>query len=164
MRTTRGAYPVLYPAGEKFPIGGSKVLRSDPNDQVTLVGAGVTVHECIAAWEALAKDGIHVRIIDLYSVKPVDVDTLIDAVAHTQGRILVAEDHHPQGGIGSAVLAALASAAVSPTVVQTVSQLRFVHLAVRSLPGSGTPQELLAAAGIDAHHIEEAVRTLLSAS
>lgn len=168
MRTTRGAYPVLYPAGEKFPIGGSKVLRSDPNDQVTLVGAGVTVHECLAAWESLAKDGIHVRIIDLYSVKPVDVDTLTDAVAHTQGRILVAEDHHPQGGIGSAVLAALASAAASPIVVQavspTASPLRFVHLAVRSLPGSGTPQELLAAAGIDAHHIEEAVRTLLSQS
>ena len=153
MRTTRGAYPVLYDAGETFAIGGAKVLRSSPDDAVTLIGAVVTLHACLAAAERLAADGIRARVIDLYSVKPIDTAALTAAVAVTDGRLVVAEDHHPEGGIGSAVTAALLE-----TWPRT---LRFAHLAVRELPGSGTSEELLAAAGIDAGHIEAAARDLL---
>jgi transketolase len=156
LRTTRGAYPVIYPTGEAFPIGGSKVLRSGPDDAVTLIGAGVTLHACLEAAERLAGDGIQARVIDVYSVKPIDAETLAAAVAATNGRLIVAEDHHPAGGLGSAVTDALLEAGP-----QT---LRVTHLAVREMPGSGTSQELLAAAGIDAGHIEAAARDLLRAS
>jgi transketolase len=152
MRTTRGSYPVLYESGESFPIGGSKVLRSGPDDAVTLIGAGVTLYECLTAADRLAEDGIHARVIDLYSIKPVDTETLTAAVAATSGRLVVAEDHHPEGGICSAVTGALLEAGE-----QT---LRVAHLAVREMPGSGTGQELLAAAGIDAEHIAAAARDL----
>ncbi|MGH3154572.1 MAG: transketolase, partial [Streptosporangiaceae bacterium] len=109
LRTTRGAYPVLYDAGESFPVGGSKVLRSSDRDEVTLIGAGVTLHECLAAADQLAEMSISARVIDLYSVKPVDVDTLTAAAAATGGRLVIAEDHHPEGGLGAAVLDALTS-------------------------------------------------------
>ena len=102
--TTRGAYPVLYDAGETFPVGGSKVLRESGDDQVTLIGAGVTLHQCLAAADTLAADGISARVIDLYSVKPADTATLTAAAAATGGRLVVAEDHHPEGGLGSAVV------------------------------------------------------------
>src|SRR4029077_21109956 len=100
MRTTRGAYPVLYDAAETFPVGGAKVLRSAGDDQVTLIGAGVTLHECLAAADLLAEDGISARVIDLYSVKPVDTETLTAAAAATSGRLVLVEDHHPEGGLG----------------------------------------------------------------
>jgi len=154
MRTTRGAYPTIYASGTDFPIGGSKVLRSSPDDAVTLIGAGVTLHACLAAYERLATGGIRARVIDLYSVKPADTETLIAAATATHGRLVVAEDHHPEGGLGSAVTDALLAAGP-----QT---LRVAHLAVRELPGSGTSEELLAAAGLDAAHIEQAARDLLS--
>jgi transketolase len=153
MRTTRGGYPGLYDSSEDFPIGGSKVLRSGQDDAVTLVGAGVSVHECLAAASRLADDGIPARVIDLYSVKPVDAATLREAVATTGGRIVVAEDHHPEGGLGSAVSDALLSSGVEG--------IRLAHLAVRELPGSGTTADLLGAAGIDAEHIEAAARSLI---
>ncbi len=153
LRTTRGAYPVLYDSAETFPVGGSKVLRSDRGDAVTLIGAGVTLHACLAAADRLAGDGIQARVIDLYSVKPIDTGTLVAAAAATGGRLVVAEDHSPAGGLGSAVADALLGAGVQG--------LRFTHLSVRDLPGSGTSQELLAAAGIDAPHIEAAARALL---
>jgi transketolase len=153
MRTTRGAYPVIYESGESFPVGGAKVLRSSPEDQVTLIGAGVTLHACLAAAERLAGDGIRARVIDAYSVKPIDTEMLAQAAATTNGRLVVAEDHHPEGGLGSAVTAALLD--IGP---QT---LRVTHLAVREMPGSGTGEELMAAAGIDAAHIDEAARDLL---
>ncbi len=155
IRTTRGSYPVLYEATETFPVGGSKVLRSSPEDAVTLVGAGVTLHACLAAAQSLATDGIQARVIDLYSVKPVDTETLFAAAAVTNGRIVVAEDHHPEGGIGSAVAEALLDAGP-----QT---LWLTHLAVRNMPGSGTGAELMAEAGIDARAIEAAARDLLNA-
>jgi transketolase len=154
LRTTRGAYPVLYDSAETFPIGGSKVLRSGPADAVTLAGAGVTLHACLAAADALAGDGIAARVIDLYSVKPIDTGTLVAAAAATEGRLVVAEDHSPAGGLGSAVADALLGAGVQA--------LRISHLSVRDMPGSGTGQELLASAGIDARHIEAAARGLLS--
>jgi transketolase len=153
LRTTRGAYPVLYGADEDFMVGGSKVLRSDHADAVTLIGAGVTVHECLAAADRLASDGIHARVIDAYSVKPIDVATLIEAATATGGRIVVAEDHHPEGGLGSAVADALLDV--------DAQGLHVTHLSVRVLPGSGTTAELLAAAGIDASHIESAARALV---
>src|SRR5260370_17426301 len=103
MRTTRGAYPVLYDAAGTFPVGGAKGLASADDHQVTLIGAGVTLHECLAAADQLAGEGIRARVIDLYSVKPVDTATLAAAAAVTGGRLVVAEDHHPEAGLGSAV-------------------------------------------------------------
>jgi transketolase len=153
LRTTRGSYPVLYDAGESFPVGGCKVLRSSSSDAVTLVAAGVTVHECLAAADRLAEEDIHARVIDLYSVKPLDMDTLSTAAEVTQGRVVVVEDHYPQGGLGSAV---------SDALLTETRTLRLAHLCVRELPGSGTSAELLAAAGIDAQHIETAARALLT--
>ncbi len=154
LRTTRGAYPVLYGPDEEFPVGGSKVVRSGPDDQVTLIGAGVTLHNCLAAADELAGAGIGARVLDLYSVKPVDAGGLLDAADATGGRIVVAEDHWPEGGIGSAVLDAFNTAG-RPT--------RISHLAVRDMPGSGTPAELMDAAGISARHITAAARKLLPA-
>jgi transketolase len=155
LRTTRGSYPVLYGPDETFPIGGSKVVRSSPEDQVTLIGAGVTLHNCLAAADELAADGIHARVLDLYSVKPVDTQALLDAADATENRLVVVEDHYPEGGLGSAVLDAF-SGADRPVHVR--------HLAVHDLPGSGTPDELLAAAGISASHIAQAAREALQAS
>jgi transketolase len=154
MRTTRGAYPVLYDAAETFPVGGSKVLRSADDDQVTLIGAGVTLHECLAAADQLASEGVSARVIDLYSVKPVDTATLTAAAAATGGRLVVSEDHHPEGGLGAAVLDALTG--------NGRTDLAFAHLAVREMPGSGTGQELLDQAGVSASHIAEAARGLLA--
>jgi transketolase len=153
MRTTRGAYPVLYETGEAFPVGGSKVLRSSDEDQVTLIGAGVTLHACLDAADQLEADGIGARVIDVYSVKPIDTDTLTAAVAATGGKLVIAEDHHPEGGLGSAVVDALVGAGPAELTVR--------HLAVYEMPGSGTSTELLNAAGISANHIVEAARSLV---
>ncbi len=153
LRTTRGAYPVLYPAGEQFPIGGSKVLRATAADQVTLIGAGVTLHNCLAAAEALRDEGIPARVIDLYSIKPADAATLAAAARET-GRLVLVEDHHPEGGLGEAVLETLALSGLGAAVT---------HLAVTDMPGSGTTEELLAASGLSATDIAAAARTLISA-
>ena len=153
LRATRGAYPVIYGPDEQFTLGGSKVHGAGPDDQVALIGAGVTLHECLAAAEQLAQSGIKARVIDLYSIKPIDVDTLRRACLETDGRIVVAEDHYAQGGIGSAVLEALASA--------NTPKLHLALLAVRELPGSGEPKDLLNAAGISARHIAAAARDLV---
>jgi transketolase len=153
MRTTRGAYPVLYPNCETFPIGGLKVLRSSDRDDVTLIGAGVTLHECLRAADLLEEQQIYPRVIDCYSVKPIDSDTLTAAANATSDRLVVAEDHHPEGGLGSAVADNLLAAGSS--------NLSLAHLAVREMPGSGSGEELLAWAGIDAEHIAEAARGLL---
>jgi transketolase len=153
LRTTRGAYPVLYPAGEVFLIGGAKVLRSSDQDDVTLVGAGVTLHACLHAADMLQDDGIQARVIDCYSIKPIDEPALAAAAAATSGRMVIAEDHHPEGGLGSAVADALLAAGVT--------NLSLARLAVRGLPGSGSGSELLAWAGLDADHIAAAARTLM---
>ncbi len=154
MRTTRGAYPVLYGPDETFPVGGAKVVRSSPDDQVTLVGAGVTLHNCLEAADQLGQDGIRARVLDLYSVKPIDTQTLVTAANATGSRVVVVEDHYPAGGIGSAVLEALSDAG---------HPARIAHLAVRALPGSGTPAELMEAAGISAARVAQAARELLGA-
>jgi transketolase len=153
MRTTRGGYPVLYEAGEEFPIGGSKVLKRSAKDQVALIGAGVTLHHCLTAAEELRREGVNARVIDLYSVKPVDIETLRAAAADTGGNLVVVEDHYPEGGMGAAVMEALAMEKQPP---------RVKHLAVRGLPGSGEPEELMNAAGISSKHIVEAAQELVS--
>jgi transketolase len=152
LRTTRGAYPVLYESTEAFPIGGSKLLRSGARDQVTLIGAGVTVHHCLQAADQLTAEGIGARVLDLYSVKPLDTAALTAAAEATDGLFVVVEDHYPQGGLGSAVLEALADTPHPPRVVQ---------LAVAGLPGSGSPAEVMDTAGITAPHIAAAARRLL---
>ena len=155
MRTTRAATPVIYGPDEDFPVGGCKVVRASDNDEVTLIGAGITLHEALKAADTLAEEGVNARVIDLYSVKPIDVDTLRAAAEATEGRLLTVEDHWPEGGLGEAVLSAFADADERP---------RMIHLAVREMPTSGTPEELLAAAGIDAEHIAAAARKLVSAA
>ena len=153
LRTLRPATPVLYGPDEEFEIGGSRVLRSSDDDEVAIVGAGITVHEALAAADLLAKDGIAARVIDLYSIKPLDVEALVAAAEVTNGRLVTVEDHWPEGGLGDAVLAALADTDEPPRVVK---------LAVREMPGSGKPEEQLAAAGIDAEHIAEAARRVVA--
>jgi transketolase len=152
LRTTRGGYPVLYEDGDSFRIGGSRVIRRSGDDQVALLGAGVTLHECLKAADTLAGDGVKARVIDLYSVKPVDTSTLKEAARDTGGRLVVVEDHYPQGGLGAAVMEALAMEPQPP---------RVAHLAVQGLPASGKPEELMDAAGITAPHIVRAAKELV---
>jgi transketolase len=153
LRTLRPNTPVIYDADEEFAVGGSRVVRSSDEDDVTLVGAGVTVHEALKAAEALEGEGISARVIDLYSIKPIDADTL-QAAAEATGRIVTVEDHFPEGGVGEAVIAALANGDERPRVLQ---------LAVREMPRSGKAEELLSAYGIDAEHIAAAARRLVTA-
>jgi transketolase len=155
LRTLRPATEVIYGPDEEFEIGGSRVLRSSDDDDVSLVAAGITVREALAAADALADEGIAARVIDLYSIKPLDAETLLAAAEATQGRLVTVEDHWPEGGLGEAVLAALAD---------TEEPARVIKLAVRGMPSSGKPEELLAAAGIDAEHIASAARRLVGAS
>ncbi len=152
LRATRGNTPVIYGPEDAFPVGGSKVLRSDPEDQVTLVAAGVTVHEALTAADKLAAEGVKARVVDLYSVKPVDSRTLREA-ARTTGRFVTVEDHHPEGGLADAVLESFGDGHPMP---------RLTRLAVRTMPGSATPAEQLDAAGIGATAIAAAARDLVS--
>jgi transketolase len=149
IRTLRPNTPVLYGPDEDFPIGGSRVLRE--GDDVTLVGCGITVHEALKAADALDSDGISARVIDCYSLKPIDGETLAAAAEET-GRIVTVEDHWPEGGLGEAVLSALAERDVRAQVTQ---------LAINEMPRSGKPDELLAAYRIDAGAIAEAARALV---
>jgi transketolase len=146
LRTTRADTPVVYDADEEFPVGGSKTLRE--GEDVAVVAAGITVHEALEAAETLEGEGISARVIDLYSVKPIDGETL----RGLQLPIVTVEDHWPEGGLGEAVMSALADLDDAPRVTK---------LAVRDMPHSGKPDELLNAAGIDAEHIAEAARRLV---
>jgi transketolase len=154
LRTTRANTPVIYEPDEEFPVGGARVVRESDDDEVAIVGAGITLHEALKAADTLARGGIQARVIDLYSVKPIDAQTLHAAAEATGGRIVTVEDHWVEGGIGEAVLSAFADSEDRPRVAQ---------LAVREMPTSGKPAELLAAAGIDAEHIAEAARRLVGA-
>jgi transketolase len=154
IRTLRPATPVLYGPDEEFPIGGSRVLRSSADDAVAIVAAGITVHEALKAADALVEDDIAVRVIDLYSIKPIDTATVADAATDTGGRVITVEDHWPEGGLGDAVLGALAEAG---------SIARVVKLAVSGMPRSGKPADAMAAAGIDADAIAAAARTIVVA-
>jgi transketolase len=154
MRTTREKTGIIYDKGESFPIGGSKVVRGGSNkDKVTVIAAGITLHEALKAVDVLAHEDIAIRVIDLYTVKPIDAETLADAARATGGRIVVVEDHWVEGGIGDAVLAALAD--------KGFRDLHYRHLAVSKMPGSGKPAEMLDDAGISTVHIVRAVKALL---
>ncbi|XXT85756.1 transketolase [Sorangium sp. So ce281] len=154
LRTTREKTPILYDATEAFPIGGSKVLRETPHDRVTIIAAGITVHEALKAHAELEASGLFARVLDAYGIKPIDAAGIRAAVQATAGNVVVVEDHWAEGGLGDAVLEALAGE--EPVVA------RVVHLAVREMPGSGTPAELLRAAGLDASAIAGAAKRLLS--
>jgi transketolase len=149
IRTTRPATPLLYSKEEDFPVGGCKVLRRGEGDAATVIAAGITVFEALKAHEALKKDNVGLRVIDAYSVQPLDRDTILRETAQTGGRVIVAEDHFPAGGLGEAVAGVLAGRG------------RLIHLCVRELPRSGKPDELLAAHGINAAHIVQAVKDLM---
>jgi transketolase len=151
MRTTRGATPVIYGPGESFEIGGSRTVRSGDADRVTLIAAGITLHEALAAAEELAGKGVAARVIDLYSVKPVDRDAILKAANETEALVTI-EDHWAEGGIGETVAGVLAEAAASTPLVR---------LAVTERPTSGPPEDLLRAAGIDAASIVAAVEKSL---
>ncbi len=150
MRTTREKTPIIYSTDETFEIGGSKTVRSSSSDKATLIGAGITLHESMKAAEQLAGEGINVRVIDLYSVKPVNKAALEQAARDT-GVLIVVEDHWPEGGLGDAVLEALAE---HPNGIDA----KVVKIAVRDIPGSGKPADLMSQAGIDAAHIVAAVK------
>lgn len=153
IRTTRPKTPVIYSSSDRFEIGGSKVLRETASDVVTVVAAGVTVFEALTAHEQLIKEGIHIRVIDAYSVQPIDAATLVRAGLQTGGQIITVEDHYPAGGLGDAVSEAVADQGV---VVQ--------RLAVREVPRSGRPRELLDRFGISASHIVNVVRRQIDIS
>jgi transketolase len=150
LRTMRQPTPVIYESDETFPVGGSKVLRQGASDRLTLVAAGATVHEALKAYEQLQRDGITVRVIDAYSIKPIDVEVL-RAAAEATGRIVTIEDHYPAGGLGEAVLQALADRPVPLTM-----------LAVDKTPMSGTGDELRDFAGISAAAIVTTVQRLVT--
>ena len=147
MRTSRPKTPVIYGPDEKFPIGGSKVLRQSDNDVATVIGAGVTVFEALRAYDQLKAEGISIRVIDAYSVQPIDATTLIDAARATGGAVITVEDHYAPGGLGDAVSEAVAPAGFAVR-----------RLAVRDIPRSGQPEELLDRYGISTRHIVDAVR------
>ncbi len=152
IRTSRPKLPVIYDNNEVFTVGGSKVLRQSARDVATVVGAGVTVFEALKAFDLLAAEGVAIRVIDLYSVQPVDADTLVAAARDTDGQVVTVEDHYVAGGIGDAVATALAPAGFT------------VHrLAVREIPRSGKPDELLERFGISATSIVKAVKAGLRA-
>ena len=151
LRTSRPKTPILYDAGESFPIGGSKVVQHSNEDRVTVVAAGVTVHEALKAYETLRAEGIAIRVIDLYSIKPIDAAGLKAAAAETNNTLITVEDHYPEGGLGDAVLDAVATADV------------YVHkLAVTGMPRSGKPEELLEHHGISANAIVQKVKDIIA--
>jgi transketolase len=155
LRTTREATPLRYAPDEPFPIGGSKTLVSSPGDRATLVGAGVTLFTCLEAAEHLGSQGIAVRVIDAYSIKPIDASTLRRALDET-GVVVAVEDHRIEGGLGDSVLEALA--ATGPLTG------RVEKLGVTGMPGSGSATELRTWAGIDAEAIVRRVRNVLGAA
>ncbi|MGE0474346.1 MAG: transketolase [Nitrospirales bacterium] len=150
MRTGRPKTPILYSATDIFTIGGSKILRQSEKDQLTIVAAGVTIFEALKAYDELKAAGITVRILDLYSVVPIDVQTLQQSAKATQGRFLTVEDHYLHGGLGDAVLSALASEGV-----------KVYKMGIQQIPHSGKPDQLIDHYGISARAIVEKIKQLV---
>jgi transketolase len=149
LRTSRPKTPVIYGNDEQFPIGGAKIVRQNAGDKITVVGAGVTLHEALKAADVLAKEGIGITVVDAYCVKPLGKDVIKAAAAKTGNVVVTVEDHYAEGGLGDAVAGELSSEGVK------------VHkLAVRELPRSGKAEELLAKYGIDAAAIVKKVKSL----
>ncbi len=151
LRTSRPKTVILYDADERFPLGGCKVVQQSSEDKVTVVAAGVTLHEALTAHETLAAEGIAIRVIDLYSIKPVDTEALIAAAAETNNILITVEDHYPEGGLGDAVLDAVAT-----------EDVRVHKLAVTGIPRSGKPEELLEHHGISASAIVQKVKDVIA--
>jgi len=149
IRTTRPATPLIYNRGDKFPIGGSKVIKRSKNDRAIVIAAGITVHEALKAYEELRRENISIRVIDAYSVQPIDKDNITKEVRGAGRKVVVVEDHFQNGGLGDAVAQALNGKA------------EIVHLAIKDLPRSGKPEELLNKYGIDAEHIKAAIKKLI---
>jgi transketolase len=147
IRSSRPKTPVLYSNDEQFPIGGSKVLRKSGNDRATVIAAGITVHEALKAASALEAEGLPIRVIDAYSVKPIDSAGILAAAGETGGRVVVVEDHYEEGGIGDAVMEAVGNRA------------KVVKLAVREIPRSGPPEALIDKYGIGSKQIVTAVKS-----
>jgi transketolase len=147
IRTSRPKTPVIYNADERFPLGGLKVLRQSGHDAATVIGAGVTVFEALRAHDELQKEGFAIRVVDLYSLQPIDAATLVRCARETGGRLITVEDHYEAGGIGDAVAGAVAADGFTVR-----------RLAVREIPRSGTPEQLLDRYGISARHIVAAVK------
>uniref|UniRef100_A0A7N5JGN1 transketolase n=1 Tax=Ailuropoda melanoleuca TaxID=9646 RepID=A0A7N5JGN1_AILME len=154
IRTSRPENAVIYDSGEDFQVGQAKVVSKSKDDQVTVIGAGVTLHEAIAAAEQLKKDKIFIRVIDPFTIKPLDSETILKNARETKGRIITVEDHYPEGGIGEAVSAALIG---EPGIMVR-------RLAVSHVPRSGKPNELLKLFGIDKDAIIQAVKSVVSKS
>lgn len=150
VRAGRPKSPVLYGPEEQFHIGGSKILRQSSSDVLTIIAAGVTLHEALKAYDQLKADGISVRVIDLYSIAPIDRNTLLDSGRSTQGRILTVEDHYAHGGLGDAVLSAVST-----------ESIKVQKLAVREIPHSGKPEELIDYYGIGVRSIVETARQFI---
>jgi len=151
LRTTRMDTPVIYEASEKFVIGGCKVLRQNKYDKLCVVAAGVALFEALSAYDKLQEEGITISVIDLYSIKPIDKETLLDIGKKSGNRIITVEDHYVQGGLGESICSALAN-----------SGMRIECLAVTQLPRSGKPEELLSWAKIDSHAIIKMVKRVLA--
>ena len=152
IRTSRPKTPLLYSAADKFPVPGFHVLRQSLDDRALIVGGGITVHEALKAHEQLKSQGISARVMDLYCVKPIDGKQVAEQLKAAGGNLITVEDHYPEGGLGEAVLSALAEAGANPK--------KYVKLAVTGMPHSGKPDELLEAFGISAKHIVDAVRAM----
>lgn len=152
IRTSRPKTPLLYSAADKFPVPGFRVLRQSANDRALIVGAGITIHEALKAHDQLKSQGVFARVMDLYCVKPIDGKQFAEQLKATGGNLVTVEDHYPEGGLGEAVLSALAEVGTS--------QKKYMKLAVTGMPHSGKPDELLEAFGISAKHIADAVRAM----
>jgi transketolase len=156
IRSTRGETPIIYRNTEKFPLGGSKTLRTSPNDLVTVIAAGITLFEALEAADKLAKEGIEIRVIDLYSIKPIDKNTILKAANETKA-IITVEDHYSVGGLGDAVLEVLGMAGLNPAKA-------IYKMAVTKVPRSGKPEELLDYEDIYAKDIINRVKSILNTS
>jgi transketolase len=151
IRTTRGKTPGVYGPDEAFAVGTLKTLRRSERDRLALVAAGITLHEALAAHDELAQSGVAVRVIDLFCVKPIDAAALLEAARACDNRVLTVEDHYAEGGLGAAVLEALGTEGVA------------VHrLAVRDIPRSGPPRQLLERHGIGRGAIVTKIREILA--
>jgi len=151
LRTSRPATRILYGPTERFVIGKCKILRSSDRDQALVVAAGVTVFEALNAYDELERGGIRIRVIDLFSVKPIDREELAASARASQGIVITVEDHYEHGGIGDAVAAALGQ-----------EKVWISKLAVREIAHSGKPEELLDKFGISARHIVDAVKSAIA--
>lgn len=151
LRATRATTPILYSQKDKFPIGKSKTLRYSKQDTCAIITAGITLHESLKAYSLLKKEGIYVRVVDAYSVKPIDQEMLVNAVKSCKGNIVVIEDHYIEGGLGDAVLAALAE----------IPKKRVKKVGITEIPRSGKPEELLELYGLSASRIAETIKAFL---